>query len=683
MAKVRLSTSPHIRHPAVLEHDFTPSNDLMYGFAPVGLLSLAAMTRGQTDWTPELFDLNRRIADGTVSLGPDFYDKMAGVLLNGEPDVIGFMTECDSYHHILQLCDRLAARAPVKIVLGGPHASAVAHETLRSCSAVDAIVVGEGEQSFVELLQAYERLDPGPVKGVVRRGPNDLIVDGGSGVLIGDLDELPIPAYDMYSPDPGEEIFLEVGRGCPFQCKFCSTAPFWKRRHRVKSPERILTEIRWITELFGPRRIHFTHDLFTTDRKWVESLCRVLIENGSKIPWTCSARTDLVDDDLLASMARAGCSAIYFGIESGSERVLNAIDKNVSLGRSLWALERCRAHGISPNAGFILGFPQDDVLSARETFAAYVRAIEIGCRPTHIFGFCPFTASSMFSTLGELKPTNHFVDLPLGSEVDTANREYIASNPHLFASYYRPVASGLAALGPGWIEGVDEFSPLVEAVTWPALVLAQIKGGMFEVYCAWIDWIAATNRTRGVVSNRLWYGTPEQFCQFLVRELTVETSQLAAAASEVAMVIGIGFQLAGRKTFPRPSAITMASHRTIKTPVTFGLRTQVKSGNIAYVASVGHDLTEALSWRPGEPIKTPPRLLLHLVWKISDAGDVALVIVDKAIHELLSNVASGPLTTAELMAQWSRDPRLSRLAHLDALSICIDTAAKAGLVEVI
>ncbi|MDX0888962.1 radical SAM protein [Sinorhizobium medicae] len=682
MAKVRLSTSPHIRHGAVLEHDFRPANSLMYGFAPVGLLSLAAMTRDQTGWTPELFDLNRRIADGTVSLGPDFYDQMAHVLLDGEPDVIGFMTECDSYHHILQLCDRLAARATVKIVLGRPHATAVAHETLGSCSAVDAIVLGEGEQSFVELLQAYERFDPGPVKGVVRRGPDGVIVDGGAGSLISDLDDLPIPAYDMYLPDPGEEIFLEVGRGCPFQCEFCSTAPFWKRRHRVKSPDRILAEIGWITELYGPRRIHFTHDLFTTDRKWVESLCRALIESGSTTPWTCSARTDLVDDHLLASMAQAGCSAIYFGIESGSERVLNAIDKKVGLGRSLWALERCKAHGISPNAGFILGFPQDDVLSARETFDAYVRSIELGCRPAHIFGFCPFTASSMFSSLGELKPTNHFVDLPLGSVIDAANREYISSNPNLFASYYRPAASGLWALGPGWIEGVDEFSPLVEAVTWPALVLAQIKGGMFEVYSAWIDWIAGANRTRGAAPSRLWYGTPGHFCQFLEHELRAGTTQLAAAASEVAMVIGVGFRLAGRNAFPRPSAITMASHRTIRTPVKFGLRTQVKSGNIANIASVGHDLTEALAWRSGEPIRTPPRIPLHLVWQISESGDVALMVVDEAIHELLSNVASGPLTAAELMAQWSREPSLARLAHLDAVTTCIDAAAKAGFVEV-
>src|SRR5262249_48402881 len=149
-----------------------------------------------------------------------------------------------------------------------------------------------------------------------------------------------------YRPDPGEEMFLEVGRGCPFQCEFCSTAPYWHRRHRVKSPTRILEEIRTVQHLFGTKRVHFTHDLFTTNGTWVKSMCEALIGAGSPVGWTCSARTDTVDEYLLSLMKEAGCSAIYFGLESGSERILREIKKNIPLSHSLEIISTCRRVGI-------------------------------------------------------------------------------------------------------------------------------------------------------------------------------------------------------------------------------------------------------------------------------------------------------------------------------------------------
>src|SRR5215212_4914757 len=147
MMKILLVTSPHVRHAAVLQNDFQPDPSLMYSFAPVGLLSLqAVLRRDEPASSCEIYDLNRKILAGSFALDGSFYNAVATDLCSTSPDVIGFMTECDSYHHVLQIGAAIKHIAPgCKFVLGGPHASAVARPTLARCSYVDAIVIGEGE----------------------------------------------------------------------------------------------------------------------------------------------------------------------------------------------------------------------------------------------------------------------------------------------------------------------------------------------------------------------------------------------------------------------------------------------------------------------------------------------------------------------------------------------------------
>ena len=347
--RVCLTTSPHVRHAAVLQSDFAPDKHVMYSFAPVGLLSLAAVVRReQPDTTCDIYDLNRKIGFGVIPLDKRFYAAVAEDLCSRSPDVIGFMTECDSYHHVLQIVTAVKNIQPgCSVVLGGPHASAVAHETLQQCDAVDVVVVGEGEITFPHALDVIRSRSNESVPGAVLRSRNGGLLDGGNRALIERLDDLPVPAYDLYQPDSGEEIFIEVGRGCPFQCTFCSTAPYWRRHHRVKSAERILREIKYVQDLFGTERVHLTHDLFTVNRNWVLAICDALIAAGVPVRWTCSARADTVDEPLLRLMARAGCNAIYFGIESGSERILREIKKDIPLSQTFEMLDACRRQGIT------------------------------------------------------------------------------------------------------------------------------------------------------------------------------------------------------------------------------------------------------------------------------------------------------------------------------------------------
>lgn len=675
--RVLLATSPHVRHGSVLQSDFEPRPSHMYTFAPVGLMSVAASVREQR---PEiecsLYDLNRRILDGTFPLNESFYRAVAADLCVSSPDFVGFMTECDSYHHLLQIAAEIKRLAPeTRIVLGGPHASAVARPTLERCLSIDAIVVGEGERTFPDLLNWYadDDLDAAPTAGAIVRGRSGQITDGGSRPLIPDLDELPLPAYDLYQASAGEEIFLEVGRGCPFQCTFCSTAPYWNRRHRVKSPERLLIEIEELRRRYNVNRCHFTHDLFTTDRRWVSSVCRALIDAGVPVRWTCSARTDTVDPALLELMAQSGCDAIYFGIESGSERILESIRKAIPLEHSLATLTACREAGITPNAGFIVGFPDEDRESFDATLTSYEAALRLGSRPTHLFGFCPFAGASMYSALDSLSCSGHFIDLPLGRRVDEENRCRIAADSTLYGSYFRP-GLGASDLDQA-VAAADEFSPLVEATLWPALALAEQLGGMAVLFKRWLAWIQNHNGQRLAAGYRRGYGSPLLFATFLKNNL-VEVGAPPFAV-EAARAVEVNLEVATAATNAPPT--TMASYRSVQLPklaenppVT--LATTVAADRIIALHAFECDVTPALTGKLEDELE--PRAT-RLAWQLTEGGDVRLLSLSETIFDVLETIGERSATVAELMLEGV----VGRDVDPDELLGAVSAAAEEGLVR--
>jgi radical SAM superfamily enzyme YgiQ (UPF0313 family) len=644
-----LATSPHVRHAAVLQSDFAADPSVMYNFAPVGLLSLAAMLRQSDHGDPILFDTNLAIVSGDIPLNDDFYQNAAKRICALEPDVLGFMTECDSYHHVLQIMEAVKRLRPsCYCVLGGPHATAVAQATMARRPFVDAIVCGEGERTILEIIDACAQGREEAVPGTLRRGRNGEVLDGGSRALVSDLNELPVPAYDLYRGTPEEEIFVEVGRGCPFQCSFCSTAPFWQRRHRVKSPARILQEIRLVQGLYGCKRVHFTHDLLTTDRRWVLDLCHTLAEAGSPVKWTCSARTDMVDRELLSAMAQAGCNAVYFGIESGSARVLKDIQKDVSIDRSLAVLQLCRDVGIRPNAGFIAGFPTEARDSLQDTFSAYERALMLGTRPTHIFGFCPFAQSSMYAGLDDLACDGHFLDVPITPSIDAANRELIANDRDLFGAYFRP-RQNISTLR---ISGIDEFSSLVEPIAIPAFALSNSVGGMLEVFERWTNWIERHNIEAGKPRYRRYYGTPLDFCDFVVGELR-SISPADNPMLQLAEVTRTSLSLANQWASVAP--VTMATHRSVEMPdigrpITLADRVSLNAS--LATMRLEYDLVPLLDATP-ESIPEAERKPTYLLWQLAEGGRIRLSQIDPFLFMALEHLRQGPKPVAELMIEWA------------------------------
>ena len=646
----------------------------MYSFAPVGLLSLIANSRKELGLTPMLYDLNRRIISQDIVLDETFYDNVAVDILACNPDVVGFMTECDSYHHVLQTCQHIKKISPkVIIVLGGPHASAVAKKTMERYSAIDAVCLGEAEGSFVNYLDAISNSRFPAVAGMVARDTRGLAVEGPPNNLVVTLDSLPAPAYDLYRPDEDEEIFVEVGRGCPFHCTFCSTSVFWKRQHRVKSPSRIIHELRWIASLYGAaRRVHFTHDLFTTDRRWVIQVCNALVDAQLGVKWTCSARTDTVDRDLLNLMYQAGCDAIYFGIESGSARILEMIHKDIPVRHSLDTLQLCRGIGIQANCGFILGFPGEDDESIRDTFSAYEAALRMGSKPAHIFGFCPFKDSAMFDTLGLLTCNGHFLDIPLPESLDSINRRLIASDETLYGSYFRVAHKKLK--DQELLLGIDEFSPLVESALAPTLALASQIGGMHVVYQRWVLWIRAQNAKRNAKRSRRCYGSPVQFCDFLIEELMASCPSQIGPQS-LARLLRANLKYASHVN--RDEGLSMASHRSIQAPFHYGgvsAGTVLYSGNVFEILELPCDVTRWLL----EPLNftfpsSMPIEPTYFVW--STAGDrVRLLRISAFAAQALHLVETGPVSVQTILEhsqtqhQWDIDQMAAFATLTEAVS---------------
>ena len=204
-------------------------------------------------------------------------------------------------------------------------------EILRRYDFIDFIIRGEGEVAFRQLVEAMTSNRPITDVGNLTHRQEGSILSTAELPLIQDLDDLPFVDLGLVDLDPEDALWVEIGRGCPFKCNFCVTAPYWHRKHRIKSPERIIQEFVFFRDRYHRRDFNFTHDLFTTDRRWVLKFCAAMEAAAIDVTWTCSSRTDTLDEELLAAMAKVGCRDIYFGVETGTAEMQQAIDKGLGL----------------------------------------------------------------------------------------------------------------------------------------------------------------------------------------------------------------------------------------------------------------------------------------------------------------------------------------------------------------
>lgn len=335
---------------------------------PLGLISLLAVLerdaataqqRGVHPWEGLLYDPKLQLAFGELTLDGSLYRRMADELLAFDVGVVGFSTLGANFICVLKVAQYIKrARPDVLVVLGGPHATVLDTLIMKHFPCFDVIVRNEAEMKLIPLLRGLEQGDLSRVMGVTYRLDGQVVANPGEPV-IDDLDQLPAPAYHHYPLHRLglRECRIEVGRGCPFNCSFCSTAQFFSRKYRLKSARKIVAEMDYLYENFGISIFHCTHDLFTVNKKKVVEFCHAVAPKGYR--WTCSARTDCLDEPTLSAMASANCQSIYYGVEAGSTRMQQLVRKDLDLDEFRRIYDLTTQLGINCTVSMITGYPQE------------------------------------------------------------------------------------------------------------------------------------------------------------------------------------------------------------------------------------------------------------------------------------------------------------------------------------
>lgn len=325
----------------------------------LGLMSLAAVAR-RCGHDPVIYDPKWEVFRGALALDGSLYEAMARAILDTSPNVIGLTALGCNFHCVVKVASRLKRQMPgIPILLGGPHATILHREILERFPAFDIVVRNEAEEILPPLLAGLEPGDLSKVPGISYRSVGGEIICNSGSPIIDDLDRLPLPAYDCYPlAQLGlDSIRIEAGRGCPFSCTFCSTASFFGRTYRLKSTPRLICEMDYVHQTYGFTNFKLNHDLFTVNRKKVAEFC--LAVNGRGYTWSCSARVDCVDRELLMLMAEAGCTNIYFGIETASTRMQEISRKRLDVALVSPTLDIAGALGIETTTSFITGYPEE------------------------------------------------------------------------------------------------------------------------------------------------------------------------------------------------------------------------------------------------------------------------------------------------------------------------------------
>jgi radical SAM superfamily enzyme YgiQ (UPF0313 family) len=325
----------------------------------LGLLSLAAVIEALPDARATIFDPKYALFTGQLELSRGFYRRMAQAILARHPDVVGFTALGCNFICVARVAEQVRSIAPeIPILLGGPHATVVHRAIAQQLPCFDAIVRNEAEQTLPALLERVAERDFRGIPGVTFRF-RGMVLENPGAPLIENLDGLPRPDYTHYPMESLglESVPVEAGRGCPFRCTFCSTATFFGRRYRLKSAARLVEELDSLHQQFGFSDFKLSHDLFTVNRRKILEFCDAVAGRGYR--WRCSARMDCVDPELLERMSGAGCVAMYFGVEAGSERMQHIAKKDLDLRLVEPTLDAAARFGIRTTISLITGYPEE------------------------------------------------------------------------------------------------------------------------------------------------------------------------------------------------------------------------------------------------------------------------------------------------------------------------------------
>ncbi len=321
------------------------------------------------------------------SIGDDghpVWEETRGVLKDFDPDVVGLSVLTPEVGSALKFSDLAKETRKDRVIVWGGHHSTFLPGDVLGYGPVDIVARGEGEETVLELAEALEtaRTPWSDILGISYRNGGD-VRHNADRDLVRDLDALPFPAHHLsLFPEAYkrmDRIGIMTNRGCPFRCGYCSSPAFTRRTVRFRSFTNIVDEIRHVTSYYDKNVVSFLDDNFTINRKNVTELCEHLIRTNVKVSWDTMTRADILTEDVVTLLKKAGCCGVSIGIESGSERILRMIRKGVQLDKVVGAYDLLNRYDIPSGANFIIGFPEETREDIEQTFSVMkkIRAVNI------------------------------------------------------------------------------------------------------------------------------------------------------------------------------------------------------------------------------------------------------------------------------------------------------------------
>lgn len=350
-------------HTYFLEED-EQEKKIIKPYPPLGLLYLSAYLKKH--------NIDVEVYDTTFSSYPDLIDYLKKNL----PDVLGIHCNLLTKYNVMKLI-RFCQENDIVSILGGPDASTQIQEFLKY--GADVIISGEGEEPLLSVLNALQSKSKNELEHIPNVSFKNLegtIFQNSRRASKRSLNEYPYPDrsaidiqnyLDAWGHHHGQRpISIVTARGCAFTCKWCSHSVYgWT--HRRRSPENVLAEIKEIIDQYNPTHLWFADDVFTVNKHWMKKFHQLMTNENIHLPFECIARADRLDEELVTLLQELGCYRIWFGAESGSQHILDAMSRGVTKNQIKNATRWCQKHGIEAGVFVMFGYPGEELSEVYET----------------------------------------------------------------------------------------------------------------------------------------------------------------------------------------------------------------------------------------------------------------------------------------------------------------------------
>jgi len=365
-------------------------------WAPLSLATIAALLRDK-GFTVDLRDCSN---DGIS------FEDLRKIIRDYKPSLVIVNTATPSIDGDLKVA--LLTKEidkSIKTVFFGIHVTALAESVFKENRDVEFIVDGEPEYTLLDFTIALKENKPfSEVKGLIYKD-NGRIVRNKRRPFIDNLDELPYPAWDLinikgYKLPITNRPFLLVltGRGCPYSCTFCAAGVFYGKKPRFRSPQKIAAEIKFVKEKYRINDFLFWSENSIADRQHIYDISSEILNHVPGIRWVCNGRVDMVDEELLRRMKKAGCWMIGYGIESGTQRVLDIMKKNITLSNIEKAVQMTKDAGIEVTGHVIVGYPGETKDEMRQT-EGFLKKLDLDYM--QVYCSVPFPGSRVYDEAKE------------------------------------------------------------------------------------------------------------------------------------------------------------------------------------------------------------------------------------------------------------------------------------------